>query len=114
MSNMNISKLLRSGILAKISYMFGIALIIASLAVNAIPPKEVNACAVYITAVTECVSSDGTVKITWTVENYHGVTATISDINRGSIDGLSNGTTIGAWQKKNGTETVTGAYGSTV
>jgi len=41
---MKISKLLYSGWLAKISYMFGIALILASLAINAIPAKTVSAC----------------------------------------------------------------------
>ena len=106
---MKFQKLLRSGILAKISYMFGIALILASVLMNVIPPKDVSACAqeifVKLNGTPNCLT-DGKRTIKWVVQNDWNLVGTITEIHvyddeveisGWSIDGFGVGTTIAAY-----------------
>jgi len=100
---------LHNGLFAKISYMFGAALIIASLVVNAIPAKTAEACAkvfyVKVNGTPNCLT-DGHRTIGWKVQNDWSVVATIAEIHvyddgaeisNYSLSGFGVGTTIAAY-----------------
>ncbi|MDP3450288.1 MAG: hypothetical protein Q8R87_06885, partial [Anaerolineaceae bacterium] len=78
---MKISKLLHSGWLDKISYMFGIALILASVITNALPVKEVSACSAQmkVEGSSNC-EYEGTRTVTWYVKNDWDKIARIESI----------------------------------
>ena len=81
---MNIKKLYYSGWLAKVSYMFGIALMLASVVMNAFPPKEVSACSrnwkIQASAASPC-QANGKKTITWYVKNDWSSEAKIESIS---------------------------------
>lgn len=93
-----------------VAYMFGAALIIASLLVNAIPPRAVSAHHPQLSGQVAC-QPDGTKLVTWTINNWSGTSLamTITGINR-SI-GVSVGTVVQT--SVQGTETFPGnAHGN--
>ena len=128
---MKLTNLLRSGLLSKISYMFGIALILASVVTNIIPAKEVQACddVIYVNVVgtPECKSAEGKWYIKWRVENDYSKTGTItairvlnngSEITSYSLSGFGVGTTIIPWSgvtgKVEGTMVLDGTITGTI
>jgi hypothetical protein len=78
---------------AKAAHMFGAALVIAALLVNAVPPRVASAHHPELSGSVAC-QPDGTKLVTWTINNWSGTTLnmTITAINR-SI-GVAVGTVV--------------------
>jgi len=98
--------------LGTLSYIFGAALLIASLITNVLPPVTAWAHSATITASAEC-QIDGTYIITWKIQNSQSSTQpmTITAINR-SISGIGVGTDVAT--SVTGTESVPGTTNTTL
>jgi len=92
---------------SKLSYLLGIALVLASLVINILPPQVVSAHSNRVTGSSVCMSN-GVRTITWTISNDFSSSAVIESIDR-TVSGIVVGTVVPKYDSVNGTETLSGA-----
>ncbi len=98
---------IQTGFLSKISYLFGAALIIASLLINLTPPSVVSAHSNNVSGSSVCLFN-GFREVTWTIKNDFNSPVTIQSINR-TVSGIPVNTVIGNFGSVSGTELVDGS-----
>ena len=103
---------IQTGLLSKISYLFGIALIIASLLINLTPPRVVSAHSNNVSGSSVCLFN-GFREVTWTIKNDYNSPVTIQSINR-TVSGIPVNTVIGNYGSVSGTELVDGSVTGTI
>jgi len=106
-------KIIRSGLLSKISYSIGIALIVASVITNVLPANKVSAHSNNVSGSSVCLNN-GTRQVTWTVTNDYWSVATLTAVNR-TITNIVVGAAVPAnYGSISGVEIVDGSVTGTI